>query len=330
MTVLPVLAWLSDVVVEPEPMRKLHRARQAAAAVLAAEHSPTGVFSNKTVEPHLKGSPEPEGTPPRSQAVSRSRRGLTPLPMDFSAFPVPQEIFPLVPGRPSHFQVVLPQDMPKRKSPRNSEGAAALFHALAQIELAAVEINCAQLLLYPHGPQGWQQDLATITLDECRHFELLAGILESWQVPFGSLPIHHALWDGFLQGTSWLEHLALTTRYQEANGVDASHLLLTQARKTPTPNRLAEVTPIIEELHHDEIRHVSLGSKWWHWAFDKGLVPASQRQRDEESCKLYFERIGACFAKPWSKRFPFYIEGRLKAGFTEAETQVFHLLRSQD
>jgi uncharacterized ferritin-like protein (DUF455 family) len=249
------------------------------------------------------------------------------LPVDFSSLSLPSSLLPEFPGREAHTRIVAPDAMPRRKSPLDPLGLVELLHALAQIELAAIEIDSAQLWLYPHAPTGWQKDMARIILDECRHFELLEDRLEQWGVPYGSLPVHHGLWKGFRCGLTWLEHLALTVRYQEANGVDASYALVCKAESAQKHTRLYQIRDLLRTLHGDEIRHVAIGSRWWNWAFAQGRVGKRQQERDEEACTRYFEVIEARVPRPWARRFPFYIEGRRQAGFSEQELSQFESLQ---
>lgn len=244
-------------------------------------------------------------------------------PFDMTAMPERFLCLPKMPARPRGMQIVDPDAMPKRKSLRNLEGLLALLHALAQIELSAIEIDLAMLHLYPDAPHAWQLDMISIILDECEHFELLCSTLSSRGWEFGSLAVHHALWFGFLKGASWLEHMAIATRYQEAHGVDASHLLLQSALGSPDSSPLQEVLPIIHRLHSDEIRHVAIGSKWWHWSFRQNGVSPCQQIADERACDHFFRLIESTYEKPWSKRFPFYLEGRILAGFNPFEIERF-------
>lgn len=251
------------------------------------------------------------------------------LPLDFSSWPHPSSRLPESPARDHGAIVVLPEAMPRRKSPRDPQGLVELVHALAQIELAAIEIDCAQLWLYPHAPAAWHRDMAGIVLDECRHFELLEACLVEWGSPFGSLPVHHALWRGFRAGLTWLEHLALTVRYQEANGVDASYALVCAAESAQKHTRLHQMQDLLNTLHKDEIKHVAVGSYWWNWAFLCGGVEADQQKRDEAACSSYFDIVESRVSRPWARRFPFYIEGRRRAGFTPKEIATFQSLQAE-
>lgn len=251
------------------------------------------------------------------------------LPLDFSSWPHPVTLLPENPARAAGAAVVLPEAMPRRKSPKDPQGLVELVHALAQIELAAIEIDCAQLWLYPQAPAGWRRDMAGIILDECRHFERLEECLQGWGTPFGSLPVHHALWRGFRAGLTWLEHLALTVRYQEANGVDASYALVCAAETAQKHTRLHQIRQLLHTLHNDEIKHVAVGSFWWNWAFQGGGVTADQQKRDEAACASYFAIVESRVSRPWARRFPFYIEGRREAGFTPAEIATFERLQAE-
>lgn len=268
-----------------------------------------------------------ETSRPSEHNQSIEQVDVRPCPWDISAVKEQWDQLPATPARPPHFTILDAGNMPRRPSPLDPVGAAMLVHALAQIEMAAIEIDAAQILLYPQAPTGWQHDMLSIIQDECDHFEALCELLNTWSTPFGTFPIHHGLWMGFLAGRTWLEHLALTTRYQEANGVDASRELINRIEQSSPKLRMSKALSLLEKLHLDEIRHVAIGSRWWHYAFQKGGVWPSLQLQDEASCNRYFEIIESRVPKPWSRRFPFYIEGRAQAGFNANELKIFESLQ---
>lgn len=312
-------AKLLAVLFEPDPVAKLTIAREVAGFCGRRSFS---------APPEAHTATATRESNPESRLVQPDPR---PCPFDLSAMPARRSLLPKTPSRPLHFATTAPDQTPRRRSPKDALGSAQLIHSLAQIELAAIEIDVAQLFLYPDAPLEWQWDMMLIIQDECRHFEMLSGLLRDWKTPFGTWPVHHALWTGFLAGKTWLEHLALTTRFQEASGIDASHQLLklaSEAAANPCHNnsRLASMAPLIAELHADEVRHVGAGSHWWDFAFDcKGIVRC-QRERDEQACTAYFDLISKRVRNPWSRRFPFYLEGRRKAGFSSAEIAQFEAI----
>jgi uncharacterized ferritin-like protein (DUF455 family) len=305
---------------EPSPIQKIALARNIVGACGSANFSFDVPENDKAREPQLD-----------DESCTHSLADPRPCPFDLSAMPWRRSLLPLTPARPEHFEISAPDETPRRRSPKDSIGTAQLIHSLAQIELAAIEIDIAQLYLYPDAPMRWHWDMMLIIADECRHFEMLTGLLNNWKTPFGTWPVHHALWAGFLEGKTWLEHLALTTRFQEASGIDASHQLLSLASQAAADARhntarLASLTELIRELHADEVRHVAAGSVWWNFAFDCTGIARSQRERDEQSCSAYFDLIGKRVRNPWSRRFPFYLEGRRLAGFSTAEIAQFEAI----
>ncbi len=311
---------LLEVLYEPSPNQKIALARIIVAACGSRD------FSFDLPEYSVTGTARPDDV-----SMSHIEHDPRPCPFDLSVIRSRRSMLPHTPARPSHFQISAPDQTPRRRSPKDSIGTAQLIHSLAQIELAAIEIDIAQLFLYPDAPLRWHWDMMLIIADECRHFEMLTALLNDWKAPFGTWPVHHALWAGFLEGKTWLEHLALTTRFQEASGIDASHQLLSlasQAAADPRHNtaRLASLTEMIRELHADEVRHVAAGSVWWKFAFDCTGIARSQRGRDEQSCSAYFDLIGKRVRNPWSRRFPFYLEGRMRAGFSSAEIAQFQAI----
>jgi uncharacterized ferritin-like protein (DUF455 family) len=288
-----------EVLLCADPPSKLNFARQCAA--LVAESATQGDSLGGKID-SLRNSAY-------SENLERK------LPFDVCSLEsLPQEL-----ARPTHFELRPAYGLPKRRSIRDKLGFAQLLHALAHIELVAIEIDAAMLFLYHQGPVEWKTDLSSIMLDECLHFELICDVLQKLGMSYGDLPVHFALWEGFLKGKTWLEHLLIATRYQESSGIDAAYFLLERMAKNQDVIHLKESQSLIQRILGDEERHVSIGSKWWHWAYQiQGWGDPPCDQKTSQDFLVYLERN---FTSPWSKRFPFYLEGRRRAGFRQPELQ---------
>jgi uncharacterized ferritin-like protein (DUF455 family) len=227
-------------------------------------------------------------------------------------------LLPAAPGRKESLHIVAQHEVPSRGSLRRLKGFSALMHALAHIELSAIEIASAQLFLYSHAPLVWIKDTAEILEQEIAHFKEISSALSQLGSQYGDLPVHDALWQTFLQGTTWEEHAALVNRHQEAAGVDASAHLLEQMEIALQEDPkgcafLSAYRPLIEKLHREEIGHVAVGSRVWH--------------RKDQNPESFFTLLEVRVRSPWSARQPLCELGRQRGGFHLEELDILRKKR---
>ncbi|TNE27312.1 MAG: DUF455 family protein, partial [Alphaproteobacteria bacterium] len=89
------------------------------------------------------------------------------------------------PGRPEKPVLLPPRDMPRRSKAGSDENKAALLHALAHIELNAIDLACDILARFAplaaensekdcfSLPKDFFDDWCRVAADEARHFLLL-------------------------------------------------------------------------------------------------------------------------------------------------------------
>jgi len=102
---------------------------------------------------------------------------------------------PLRPARPARPELLDPRDVPRRK-PGSPEGRIALLHALAHIELNAVDLHWDIIARFAATPMplGFYDDWVSAADDEARHFNLICDCLESRNSHYGALPAHAGMW----------------------------------------------------------------------------------------------------------------------------------------
>ena len=221
-------------------------------------------------------------------------------------FPEPDHL-PCRPERPTLVSVLKVQ----KRSAHTVEGRAALLHALAHIELNAIDLGLDILWRFPGMPKQFYIEWAIIAQEEAKHFTLLADHLSGLGYQYGDFPAHTGLWDmAERTKANLLARLALVPRTLEARGLDASppvrDKLLSAGDK-----RSAEILAIILQ---DEIGHVATGNRWYRWLCNqRGLDPIA-------SYKALTEQHSAP-----KLRGPFNLEARRAAGFDEEElTALLH------
>ncbi|WP_332816381.1 ferritin-like domain-containing protein [Ramlibacter sp.] len=212
-----------------------------------------------------------------------------------------------IPGRPAQPRLVAPAGL-KRRSVRTPEGRAALIHALAHIELNAIDL-AADIVWRFHGlPPLFYRQWIAIAREEALHFQLLRAHLRSLGHDYGDFPAHNGLWE-MAEKTKGdlLARLALVPRTLEARGLDASPPI--RARLLEAGD--AHAAGILDIILRDEIGHVRVGNHWYRLlCAERGLDPVQA-----------YAALAARHGAP-RLRGPFNLEARRRAGFEEAELAV--------
>jgi uncharacterized ferritin-like protein (DUF455 family) len=163
------------------------------------------------------------------------------------------------PARPEHPLLLPPNRMPKRGRGQSERGRIALWHALAHIEFAAIDLalDAAGRFGAELG-EGFVTDWLSVAADEAMHFALLARRLRALGSSYGALPAHDGLWDAaFDTRHDAAARLAVVPMVLEARGLDVT---------PPAIRRLREAGDVagarlLERILDDEIRHVGIGAK---------------------------------------------------------------------
>jgi uncharacterized ferritin-like protein (DUF455 family) len=210
------------------------------------------------------------------------------------------------PGRPLQPQLVHPRDLKARKL-HTAEGHAAFIHALAHIEFNAINLALDAIYRFRDMPADYYGDWISVAVEEAYHHDLLAEHLQTLGFRYGDFPAHSGLWDMALRtDADLLLRMALVPRVFEARGLDVTPPMI-ERLKQHGDTRGAEILGIILG---DEVGHVAIGNRWYHWACEKrGVDPA----------KTFVDLINEYL--PGRVKGPFHLAARLEAGFTEQELQ---------
>src|SRR5438477_1722419 len=103
---------------------------------------------------------------------------------------------PRRPARPERPQLRPPKEMPKRRAFGSPAGRVALLHALAHIELNAIDLAWDIIARFSREPlpRAFLNDWVGVAAQEAFHFELLAQRLANFGACYGDLPAHDGLW----------------------------------------------------------------------------------------------------------------------------------------
>lgn len=217
-----------------------------------------------------------------------------------------------VPGRPNRPRLVMADRVPQRDA-RSAEGRAALLHSIAHIEFNAIGLALDAIWRFPGMPPEYYFDWRRVAQEEARHFSLLSAHLGTLGYRYGDFDAHDGLWEVAARTEGdVLERMALVPRTLEARGLDASPRL--RAKLAAAGD--AAAAAILDVILRDEIVHVAIGNRWYHWlCARRGLDPMAA-----------YAEIAALRRAP-RLRGPFNLAARRAAGFTPAELEALqHLI----
>ncbi len=185
---------------------------------------------------------------------------------------------PLRPARPQAPELLDPKQVPHRK-PGTPEGRIAMLHAIAHIELNAVDLHWDLVARFPeiNFPLGFYDDWVKAADEESKHFNLVADCLESHGSFYGALPAHAGMWRA-AEDTAGdiMGRLAVVPMVLEARGLDVTPgmiRLFKQAKDT-------QAIDALEVIYAEEVAHVAYGSKWFHFLCGRhGLDPKPEFHR---------------------------------------------------
>ena len=172
------------------------------------------------------------------------------------------------PGRPPKPELLLPRHMPKRTAQGSLKGRIALLHALAHIELNAVDMTWDLVGRFAHAnvPRPFFDNWVQVGLEEAKHFDLLARHLITLGAAYGDLPAHDGLWQS-AQATAGnlLARVAIVPLVLEARGLDVTPAMITNLRLAGDE----AAAGIVEIIYRDEKRHVAFGVKWFRFLCER-------------------------------------------------------------
>ena len=189
-------------------------------------------------------------------AWAASRDGGTPIEIG-TATP------PNFPARPAQPELLSPRDVPRRK-PGSPAGRLALMHAIAHIELNAVDLHWDIIARYTDTPMpmGFYDDWAKSGGEEAKHFLLICDWLEAQGSHYGALPAHAGMWRA-AEDTydDFMGRLAVVPMVLEARGLDVTPDMIKIFERAKDEQAVAALNVIYAE----EVGHVAFGSKWFHF-----------------------------------------------------------------
>ncbi len=180
-----------------------------------------------------------------------------------TALPLGRATPPDRPARPERPVLLPPREVPRRR-PGTAEGRIALLHAVAHIELNAVDLHWDIVARFADVPMpaGFFDDWVKAAEEESGHFVLLADCLEAAGSAYGALPAHAGMWRA-AEDTAHdlLARLAVVPMVLEARGLDVTPGMIEVFRKAGD----AAAVCALETIRAEEVGHVAYGAKWFNF-----------------------------------------------------------------
>ncbi len=167
------------------------------------------------------------------------------------------------PARPDSPALSDPRDVPRRR-PGSPEGRIALLHAVAHIELNAVDLHWDIIARFSDQPMpvGFYDDWVQAADEEAKHFNLICDCLEALGSHYGALSAHAGMWRAAEDTATDLHgRLAVVPMVLEARGLDVTPGMIEIFRKAGDARAVAA----LEVIYGEEVAHVAYGSKWFNW-----------------------------------------------------------------
>jgi len=214
-------------------------------------------------------------------------------------------------GHPEKPELVDPTQV-KRRRLGSELGRASLVHAIAHIEFNAINLALDAAYRFRDMSRQFYLDWLSVAADEVRHYHLLSQRLKTLGYTYGDFPAHNGLWEMARRtADDCMKRMALVPRVLEARGLDVTPGMIERLESAGD----AETARILKVILAEEVRHVQLGSHWFH-------VCCDQSGLDREA--TYLSLVNEYFSG--SLRGPFNIPARMRAGFTQREMEAISAL----
>ncbi|MEM7694979.1 MAG: ferritin-like domain-containing protein [Pseudomonadota bacterium] len=179
---------------------------------------------------------------------------------------------PARPGRPAKPELLPPKAM-KRRGLGSAAGRVAFIHAIAHIELNAVDLawDIVGRFAGEAMPRSFFDQWVTVAFEEATHFGLLSDRLAAYGARYGDCPAHDGLWQA-AEATEGdlLARLAIVPLVLEARGLDVTPSMVVQFRALDDDSTAA----VLSRIYEDEKGHVYVGASWFRYLCDRrGLAP---------------------------------------------------------
>jgi uncharacterized ferritin-like protein (DUF455 family) len=169
--------------------------------------------------------------------------------------------------------------MPRRRGAGSLANRIALLHAVAHIELNAIDLAWDLIARFAARdlPRDFFEDWVAVADQEATHHALVADRLATLGAAYGDLPAHDGLWQA-AQATAHdlLARLAIVPLVLEARGLDVTPDMIEKLRRQGD----AASAAVLETIYREEINHVAAGRRWFGWECARRDLDPAAAYRD--------------------------------------------------
>ncbi len=205
-----------------------------------------------------------------------------------------------------HCQLVSPTVVLKRRRLSSDRGKAIFLHAIAHIEYSAIDLAIDGAYRFKNMPKKYYDDWLRVADDEVRHFEMLEVLLKEVNSFYGDLPVHNGLFEASQRTQTLHERMAVVPRYLEANGLDATPVMIEKLKKFEDDEKAGRIIDVLEIILEEECDHVQKGDIWFKYACD--LI--------DMDYSSYFDIIEVYYPGSFPRKKDLNIQARQEAGFS--------------
>ena len=212
-----------------------------------------------------------------------------------------------IPGRLDKPELVAPGKV-GRRAMNTVAGRAVLIHALAHIELNAVNLAADIIWRFAGMPPQFYLDWLKVAKEEAYHFQLLVKHLHKLGYAYGDFSAHNSMWEmAEKTRADLLARLGPGTTHAGSSCLDATPAVMAKLAQAGD----FEAAEILNIILNDEIGHVAIGNFWY-----------------KEVCAERGLDIIATYAglakqyKAPALRGPFNLAARKAAGFNDDELRA--------
>jgi uncharacterized ferritin-like protein (DUF455 family) len=179
------------------------------------------------------------------------------------------------PARPAWPELKAPRDMKRRRGGGSAQNRIALLHAIAHIELNAIDLAWDLIARFasPDLPRQFFDDWITVADEEATHHALVVARLHELGACYGNLPAPDGLWEAAqVTAHDLLARLAVVPLVLEARGLDVTPDMIDRLTRFGD----APSAKVLQVIYDEEITHVATGQRWFRWECTRrGLEPVA-------------------------------------------------------
>ncbi|MFA6188177.1 MAG: ferritin-like domain-containing protein [Sulfuricurvum sp.] len=227
---------------------------------------------------------------------------------------------PLLFDKPSYAGFVNYCD--QKEAPRRSKlgavrGQILLLHSIAHIEYSAIDLALDAAYRFRDVGDEFIADWLKVADDEVRHFVMINELLHEMGSFYGEHMVHDALFEASKQTQTLLDRMAVVPRYLEANGLDATPLILQKLEPLRNDPMVSKIITALQIILDEEIDHVRRGDRWFHYAC----------QRQNVDPDVFFEIIERHYPQSFPRKTAINCDARKAAGFECSELEKISLIQ---